>query len=73
MSCFGLALNDYAKINQLKSNNEENARKRHKGKLSGGARESRERKGEGEKGICNKCLQRKTGCLCMKETNPSPW
>jgi len=63
MSCFGLALNDYAKINQLKSNNEENARKRHKGKLSGGARENRERKGEGEgeKGICNKCLQKKQG------------
>jgi len=61
MSCFGLALNDYAKINQLKSNNEENARKRHKGKLSGGSEGKQKRKGEGKKGICNKCLQKKQG------------
>lgn len=39
MSCVGVAMNDYAKINQLKSNNEENPRKRHKGNLSGGAPE----------------------------------
>jgi len=48
MSCFGLAMNDYAKINQLKGNNEENTRKRHKGKLSGGARDTKI--GGGEKG-----------------------
>jgi len=61
MSCFGLALNDYAKINQLKSNNEENARKRHKGKLSGGARENRERKGRGKRESVTSAFKKKQG------------
>jgi len=61
MSCFGLALNDYAKINQLKSNNEENARKRHKGKLSGGARVNTERKGRGKRESVTSAFKEKQG------------
>jgi len=61
MSCFGLALNDYAKINQLKSNNEENARKRHKGKLSGGARENRNGRGRGKRESVTSAFKKKQG------------